>query len=234
MNNSNQTYAAGEGGLNRFFTKMYGFMAGAVAFSALIAYLCATTFQMSVLNFFGTHRFAFFALFAIQLVMVFGVSFKPGRSAVSSIVMLFTFAGIEGLFLSTILMVYDISHVTMAFVAAATEFVVLAIFGATTKKDLSGFGKQALAALIALILVTFINIFLQSPMISYIFSFVGVIIFTILTAWDSQNFKNMYLQFGDQVNTTSLAVSGALQLYLDFINIFIQLLTIFSGGSSRD
>lgn len=231
MNNSNQGYVTSQGGLNSFLTKMYGFMAGAVAFSAVIAYLCATTFQMQVLSFFGQHRFAFFALFAVQLAMVFGVSFKPGRSATSSITLLFAFAGIEGLFLSTILMVYDISHVTMAFVAAAADFVVLAIFGATTKKDLSGIGSQALAALIALLIVTVINIFLQSPMISYVFSFIGVIIFTILTAWDSQNFKNMYLQFGGQVNSTSLAVSGALQLYLDFINIFIQLVTIFSGGN---
>lgn len=234
MNNSNQSYAAGQGGVNGFFAKMYGYMAGAVAFSALIAYLCATVFQAQVINFLVMHKYAFFMLFAVQLLMVFGASFKPGRSVTFSTVMLFAFAGIEGLFLSTILMVYDISHVTMAFVAASADFIVLAIFGATTKKDLSKIGNQAMAALIALVVVSVINIFLQSPMISYVFSFVGVVIFTILTAWDSQKFKMMYLQFGDQMDTTGLAVAGALQLYLDFINLFLQLLTIFSGGNSRD
>lgn len=233
MDNSNQTYVAGQGGLNRFFAKMYGYMAGAVGFSAIIAFLCATVFQVQVVTFLVEHRYAFFILFAAQLLMVFGVSFKPGRSAAFSTTMLFAFAGIEGLFLSTILMVYDISHVTMAFVAAAADFIVLAIFGATTKKDLSTIGNQAMAALIALIVVSIVNIFLQSPLISYVFSFVGVVIFTILTAWDSQKFKMMYLQYGDQVNTTNLAVAGALQLYLDFINLFLQLLTIFSGGNSR-
>ncbi len=233
MNNSNQIYTnANESGLNRFFSKMYGFMAGAVAFSALIAYLCSTVFQAQVMNLFG-HGFAFLFLFVFQIAMVFAVSFKPNRSAASSITILFVFAGIEGLFLSSVLMVFAISQVTMAFVAASADFIVLSIFGATTKKDLSGIGRQAFAALIALFIVMFINMFLQSPLISYVFSFAGVVIFTILTAWDTQTFKAMYLQYGDQVNSTSLAVSGALQLYLDFINLFLQLLSIFSGGGSK-
>ncbi|GBG94472.1 membrane protein [Ligilactobacillus salitolerans] len=230
MNNSNQTYTPEASGLNRFFTKMYGFMAGAVAVSALVAFLCASVFPMQVINFFAGSMWSMLLLFAVQLVMVFAISFKPDRSGLMSASLLFAFAGVEGLFLSVVLLVYDIGDISMAFVAASADFIVMAILGAVTKRDLTRIGTQALAALIALIVVSIINIFLQSAMITYFFAFIGVIIFTIMTAWDSQTFKNMYLEYGSQVNTTSLAVSGALQLYLDFINLFLQLLSIFSGG----
>ena len=119
--------------------------------------------------------------------------------------------------------------------AAFVMFTVLAIMGTTTKKDLSGIGRQANAALIALIIVSLINLFLRSPMINYIFSFVGLVIFMGLTAWDTQRLRQMYLQMGSQVNVNNLALMGALQLYLDFINIFIFLLNIFTGvGGDRD
>ncbi len=114
-------------------------------------------------------------------------------------------------------------------------FAVLSFMGSTTKKDLSGIGRQARAALIAFIIVSLINLFLQSPMITYVFSFIGLVIFAGLTAWDTQRLRQMYLQMGSQVNVNNLALMGALQLYLDFINIFIFLLNIFTGaGGNRD
>ena len=114
-------------------------------------------------------------------------------------------------------------------------FAVLSFMGSTTKKDLSGIGRQARAALIAFIIVSLINMFLQSPMITYVFSFIGLVIFAGLTAWDTQRLRQMYLQMGSQVNVNNLALMGALQLYLDFINIFIFLLNIFTGaGGDRD
>lgn len=87
--------------------------------------------------------------------------------------------------------------------------------------------------MIALILASLINMFLNSPAITYIFSYIAVIIFVILTAYDAQKMKNIYLNYQDQVSVTGLAIMGALQLYLDFINLFIQLLQIFGMGSDR-
>ena len=170
----------------------------------------------------------------VSIVMVLSLSYNPNRSAAASILMLFGYVAIEGIFFSSILAVYTMKNITMAFVSAAVVFVVLSLFGLNTKKDLSRFGRQAFAALIALLSVSLINLFLHSAAIEYIFSYVGVVIFTILTAWDTQNMKNIYLQYGDQYEVNGLAVNGALQLYLDFINMFIYLIQIFGHNDNQN
>lgn len=212
---------------------MYGYMGLAVAISALTAYI--GSFNPTVIRMMS-NPLALFGVFAIQLVLVYSMSsVKADRSPLMSALGLFLFAGLEGLLFSGIFIVYTAQNITSAFVAAFVMFTVLAIMGTTTKKDLSGIGRQATAALIALIIVSLINLFLRSPMINYIFSFVGLVIFMGLTAWDTQRLRQMYLQMGSQVNVNNLALMGALQLYLDFINIFIFLLNIFTGvGGDRD
>lgn len=220
-------------GVNGFLTKMYGFMAGAVAISAVVAYLVSNVFYNEVASYIAEHQFMMFVLFGIQLLIVFGMSFKADRSPVASGLGLVSFAVIEGIFFGIIVSLYAASDVTMAFVGAAAVFVSMAVIGTTTKKDLSRIGTHALAALIALIIVSVINIFLQSTMITFVFSFVGVIIFTALTAWDAQKFRTLYLQTRGQVSGTNLALMGALQLYLDFVNIFISLLNIFTGFNNK-
>lgn len=99
---------------------------------------------------------------------------------------------------------------------------------------MSRWGSYASAALIGLIVAMLINMFLKSSAANYIFSFIAVIIFTILTAWDAQRMKNIYLQFGEEVSTNGLAVMGALQLYLDFVNLFLQFLTIFGSNDNNN
>ena len=91
-----------------------------------------------------------------------------------------------------------------------------------------------MAALIALIIASLVNLFLKSAVISYVFSYIAVIIFVVLTAWDAQKMKQLYIEYGNQVSVTGLAITGALQLYLDFINLFLQLLNILQMGSNRD
>ncbi|WGN89319.1 Bax inhibitor-1/YccA family protein [Ligilactobacillus faecis] len=233
MNNEPNLYDSRSTGLNSFFTKMYGYMGLAVAISALTAYI--GSFNPTVIRMMS-NPLALFGVFAIQLVLVYSMSsVKADRSPLMSALGLFLFAGLEGLLFSGIFIVYTAQNITSAFVAAFVMFTVLAIMGTTTKKDLSGIGRQATAALIALIIVSLINLFLRSPMINYIFSFVGLVIFMGLTAWDTQRLRQMYLQMGSQVNVNNLALMGALQLYLDFINIFIFLLNIFTGvGGDRD
>lgn len=233
MNNNPEVYGNSNAGLNSFFTKMYGYMSAAVAVSALTAFL--GSFSPTVIRFMS-NPIALFAVFGVQLVLAYSMSsLKSQRSPLVSALGLFVFAGLEGLLFSGIFIVYTAQNITSAFVSAFVMFAVLSFMGSTTKKDLSGIGRQARAALIAFIIVSLINMFLQSPMITYVFSFIGLVIFAGLTAWDTQRLRQMYLQMGSQVNINNLALMGALQLYLDFINIFIFLLNIFTGaGGDRD
>jgi FtsH-binding integral membrane protein len=222
-----------EAGLQGFLAKMYGFMAGAIAISAFVAYLVANLFYVQTMTFIAQHQLVLWLLFGLQFVIVLGMSFKADRSPVMTGAGLIFYAVIEGLFFGIIVSAYAKIDVTMAFIGAAAVFVSMAAIGTTTKKDLSRIGTQALAALIALVIVSLINLFLQSALIMYVFSFIGVIIFTALTAWDAQKFKQLYFQTAGQINENNLALMGALQLYLDFINLFISLLNIF-GGFNRN
>ncbi len=233
MNNNPEVYNNSNAGLNSFFTKMYGYMSAAVAVSALTAFF--GSFSPTVIRFMS-NPIALFAVFGVQLVLAYSMSsLKSQRSPLVSALGLFVFAGLEGLLFSGIFIVYTAQNITSAFVSAFVMFAVLSFMGSTTKKDLSGIGRQARAALIAFIIVSLINLLLQSPMITYVFSFIGLVIFAGLTAWDTQRLRQMYLQMGSQVNVNNFALMGALQLYLDFINIFIFLLNIFTGaGGNRD
>ena len=232
--NNNEIYG-NQVGLNSFMAKMYGFMAGAVAISAVTAYLISNVYQVQASTFFANNRWAVWGILILQVVLVMSMSFKADRSPAMSLTGLGLYSVLEGLFFGLIVQVYSSQDVTMAFVSATVMFIVLALMGTNTKKDLSGIGRQAMAALIALIIVMIINIFLKSSIITLAFSFIGVIIFAALIAWDSQRFRQMYIQYGNQINTTNLAIMGALQLYLDFVNLFIQLLNIFTGlGGNKD
>ena len=232
--NNNEIYG-NQAGLNSFMTKMYGFMAGAVAISAVTAYLISNVYQVQALTFFANNRWAVWGILILQVVLVMSMSFKADRSPAMSLTGLGLYSVLEGLFFGLIVQVYSSQDVTMAFVSATVMFTVLALMGTNTKKDLSGIGRQAMAALIALIIVMIINIFLRSSIITLAFSFIGVVIFAALIAWDSQRFRQMYIQYGNQINTTNLAIMGALQLYLEFVNLFIQLLNIFTGlGGNKD
>lgn len=232
--NNNEIYG-NQVGLNSFMAKMYGFMAGAVAISAVTAYLISNVYQVQALTFFANNRWAVWGILILQVVLVMSMSFKADRSPAMSLTGLGLYSVLEGLFFGLIVQVYSSQDVTMAFVSATVMFIVLALMGTNTKKDLSGIGRQAMAALIALIIVMIINIFLKNSIITLAFSFIGVIIFAALIAWDSQRFRQMYIQYGNQINTTNLAIMGALQLYLDFVNLFIQLLNIFTGlGGNKD
>ena len=220
-------------GLNRFLTRMYGNMALAVLVSALTAYLSMTTFKVVVVNFFAAHAGMVWLKLLLPIALTFWIIASAQRNPVGSFIMLMVTAVIYGFVFSLIAGAYTGANIAAAFLSSAAIFVYLAIYGTVTKRDLSRAGSQASAALIALIIAWIINMFLQSPAITYIFSFIAVIIFVVLTAWDAQKMKNLYLQYGNQTSVSGLAVVGALQLYLDFINLFIQLLQIF-GMSNRD
>ena len=213
-------------GLNSFLTRMYGNMTLAVLVSAFSAYLTMGVFRSAVFGFFSAHPGMVWVILLLPIALSMGVSF-------SAFVMLMLTAIIYGVEFAIIAGVYSGASIASAFVSSAAVFVTMALYGTITKRDLSKFGAHAMAALIALMIAYLINMFLQSPAIAYIFSFIAVIIFTVLTAWDAQKMKQIYINYGGEVSTNGLAVLGALQLYLDFVNLFISLLQIF-GMSDRN
>ncbi len=219
-------------GLNAFLTKMYGWMALAVLLSAVSAYFVSTN-QALLSAVTGGGMWIGLIVWFVFPFLVNGQAFK--RPAVS-FVLLMVYAVITGGIFSIYSLVYSGATIVSAFVSSAVVFIVMALYGVATKRDLTRVGAQATAALIALLVALVINMFLHSALIAYVFSFVGVIIFTALTASDSQKMKTMYLKSdGSGTATSGLAVVGAMQLYLDFVNLFIFLLQIFGGsGSSRN
>ena len=212
-----------EAGLNGFLTKMYGFVGLSVFVSAISSFLVMTTFRAAVFGYFTQHTGMMWLLLLLPIALSMGISASATRNPTGSFIMLMVLSIMYGVEFALLAGVYTGADITAAFVSSATIFVVMALYGTA----------HATAALIALILASLINMFLNSPAITYIFSYIAVIIFVVLTAYDAQKMKNIYLNYQDQVSVTGLAIMGALQLYLDFINLFIQLLQIFGMGSDR-
>ena len=221
-----------ESGLNSFLSKIYGYMALAVFVSALSAYLTMTVFASQMVSLMVHHPWTMLLLL-IPIVLTFAINFQATRNPVASFILLMITAIVYGVTFAFIAGTYTGQDIASAFVASATVFVVMAILGTVTKKDLSRWGSYASAALIGLIVAMLINMFLKSSAANYIFSVIAVIIFTILTAWDAQRMKQIYENYSGQVSVDGLAVAGALALYLDFVNLFLQFLQIF-GFSDRN
>ncbi|KRL57414.1 MULTISPECIES: Bax inhibitor-1/YccA family protein [Furfurilactobacillus] len=221
-------------GLSAFMSKVFGYMGGAVLISAIVAVLAGVVFQQQYFSFIAANRWFPIVLVVAEFGLVIGTSFKANRSAAAGLTMLFGFAAINGLMLSSIFLQYASATIFSAFFASAAIFGGMAFYGSTTHRDLTKIGTQAMFALIGILIVSLINIFLRSSFISFIFSFVIVAVFVVLTAWDTQRMRKIYEQYGNQISLSGLAVQGAFQLYLDFINIFIYILQIFGYGSNRN
>ena len=158
------------------------------------------------------------------------ISSRIDSLSLSTATLLFTlYSAINGLTLSVIFLVYDITTIGQVFFITAGTFGAMALFGYYTKKDLSVIGHTLYMALIGLILATLVNFFMRSAMLDYILSYIGVGIFVGLTAWDSQKIKRILSEMNDTgEEAQKFALLGALTLYLDFINLFLYLLRIFS------
>ncbi|MFC6293894.1 Bax inhibitor-1 family protein [Lactiplantibacillus daoliensis] len=222
-------------GLRSFLTKMYGFMTLAVLVSAVSVYLSINVFAAQINALFGQHPFITLIIFMISMfAMIGGIQKNATRNPGMSFTLLMLFAVIFGVEMSVMLALYTGAVLTGAFISAAAVFATMAVIGTTSKRDMSRLGTHLFAALIGLLVASVVNMFLQSAMISYVFSYIGVLIFAGLSMWDANKMRDMYLQYGDQVSSTGLAVSGALSLYLDFVNLFLYFVQIFAGGSNRN
>lgn len=232
-NDSGRRVVADQAGLNSFLTKMYGNMTLAVLVSALSAYLTMNVFATQVLGYFQQHQGMVWLILLLPIALSMGISFSATRNPVGGFIMLMLVAIIYGVEFALIAGAFTVANITAAFISSAAVFATMALYGTVTKRDLSKFGAHAMAALVALIIASIINIFLKSPAITYIFSYIAVIIFVVLTAWDAQKMKQIYLNYSNENSVMGLAIVGALQLYLDFVNLFISFLQIF-GMSDRD
>ncbi len=220
--------------VNEFVRKVYNWMCIGLGITALVSLYVSgnETFAGMV---FG-NSLIFFALIIAELGLVFAISGMVNRMSAGTATTLFViYSALNGITLSFIFLAYARASIVSTFFICSATFLACSIYGWTTKKDLTSLGGFFMMGLIGIIIASLVNIFIHSNAVTMIISYIGVIVFVGLTAYDTQKMKDMALTQpagldGEVVQKG--AILGALSLYLDFINLFLMLLRIF--GSSRD
>jgi uncharacterized protein len=231
--NSERTFPSSYGISERatpFLRAVYGWMALGLVITAVVASLVAAS--PALISTIVSNRLLFWVLVIAQLGIVFVLSARVQRLAPSTASLLFiAYSALTGVTLSVILLVFTGESIASTFIVTAGMFGALALYGSTTRRDLTGLGSFLFMGLIGLVLASIVGLFWHSDALQFVISFIGVIVFTGLTAYDAQRLQLMAAttpagQFG------SYAIVGALALYLDFINLFLFLLRFL--GSRRD
>ena len=212
--------------------KVYTWMTLALVLTGITAYGVATS--PGIMMALYSNSALMWGLVIAEFALVIGISAAINRLSLATATLMFVaYSVINGAMLSSIFMIYTAASIASVFFITAATFAVMALIGYTTKTDLTSVGKLLFMALIGLVIATIVNMFIGSSTMTMICSYVGVLIFVGLTAYDSQKIKNMLMQAPDAGESSQkLALLGALTLYLDFINLFIYLLRIF--GDRRD
>ena len=207
--------------------KVYVWMTLALVLTGVTAYGVATS--PGVIMAIHSNQIIFWGLVIAEFALVIGITAAINKLSLTTATLMFVlYSVINGAVLSSIFVIYTMSSIASVFFITAGTFAVMALIGYTTKTDLTSMGKILFMALIGIIIATVVNIFLKSSGLEMIVSYLGVLIFVGLTAYDSQKIKNMLLMAPDAgEGAQKLALLGALTLYLDFINLFIYLLRIF-------
>jgi len=220
---------------NTFIRSVYNWMAVGLGLTAIVAYAVAGQ-MMANPAFFQTMRTLFWVLVIAELGFVWYLSARIQMIRASTATMLFVvYATLNGATLSFIFLAYTMTSIASTFFICASIFLACSIYGMVTKKDLTSLGGFMMMGLIGIIIATVVNIFLQSSAMQMIIAYIGVVVFIGLTAYDTQKLKTMAVSLPDNATGAMVrkgAIIGALNLYLDFINLFIMLLHIFGG--SRD
>ena len=217
--------AAIDAGLRAHMNKVYGLMSVGMLLTGGVAWAVGTNEAM-LQAIFAT-PLKWLVMFA-PLIMVFAFGAMINRLSVGAAQLFFyVYAAVMGLSLSFIFAVYTGTSIAQTFLVTAIAFASLSLYGYTTKKDLSAMGTFLIMGVVGLLIASVINIFLASSALAFAISFIGVLIFAGLTAYDTQTIKNTYLEhaaMGDEEWLGKAAVMGALNLYMDFINMFMFLL----------
>ena len=226
-----------DAGLRAYMIRVYNYMAGGVALTGVLAWI---TFNLSVvqnaggtitgLTPLGQALFGSALMWVVilaPLAMVFFLSFRIQHlQAGTARALFFVYAGLVGISLAAVFMVYTQTSVTGVFFISAASFGALSLYGYTTQRDLSAMGTFLMMGLFGIIIASLVNIFLKSSGLDWIISVIGVGVFAGLTAYDTQRIKEMYSSADDDGTLGRKAIMGALSLYLDFINLFMMLLRL--------
>lgn len=227
----NSDYAF-ENNISQFMYRVYGWMSVALVITAAVAYYIST--QPSITMAIYSKPALLIGIFIAQIALVLALSFFLTRLNVATALALFLlYAASVGVTTSAIFLVYDIHSIYVTFLVTSATFATMCLYGYFTRSDLTSLGNIAFMALIGLIIAGLVNLYFQSPMANLIISGFGVLIFTALTAYDSQKIKQMgYHMIADRESMHKVAIFGALTLYLDFINLFLFLLNFL--GKRKD
>lgn len=227
---NNETVQVGTG-LNKFYSKIYAFMAMGIGLSGIVAYFILNVYAYEVFSFFARTPFSFIGIWIVEIGLVIFLGMKARTNPSLAVSGFILYSLLNGITLSITLMIYTQGTVVGAFISASATFVSMALVGMFTKKDLSAMGHAAYSALIGIIIAMLLNAFiLKSQPVDYLISLLMVVIFAGITAYDNQNIKNIYNQTGGHPGT-GVAVFMALQLYLNFINLFLAFLRIFGKNN---
>ncbi|MFZ7111701.1 MAG: Bax inhibitor-1/YccA family protein [Desulfatiglandales bacterium] len=220
--------------VNDFVRSVYNWMCIGLALTAFVAFYVSNSQALFQLIF--QNRLIFYGLILGELVLVFSISGLVNRMSAGTATGLFVlYSALNGATLSIIFRLYTSESITSTFLICSATFLACSVYGWVTKRDLTSLGGFLMMGLIGIIIASLVNMFILSSAVSRIVSYIGVIVFVGLTAYDTQKIKNMALtQPADLDGAVKRkgAILGALSLYLDFINLFLMLLRIF--GSSRD
>ena len=222
--------AAYDAGLRSYMLSVYNYMASGVMLTGIVALLFAQSgYAQSIMGGPGILKYVImFSPLAFVMALSFGINRMSTAAAQATF---WGFATVMGLSMSTIFLVYTGPSIAHTFFATAGAFAGLSLWGYTTKRDLTGMGTFLIMGLVGLIIASIINIFMQSGAMSLVISFIGVLLFAGLTAYDTQRIKSMYSYVAGTDMMGKTVIMGALSLYLDFVNMF-QFLLSFMG--SRD
>lgn len=217
-------------GLQTYMAQVYGWMTCGLLLTAFISWYAANTPAVMELVF--ANRMTFFGLVIAQLAVVFvlsGLVHKLSGAVATALFMLYS--ALTGLTLASIFLVYTYSSIASTFFVTAGMFGAMSFWGYTTKRDLSKMGSILFMALIGLLLASLVNFWLKSPALMWAITYIGVLVFVGLTAYDTQKLKAIGEQIDvrDKENLRRYSIMGALTLYLDFINLFLMLLRIFGN-----
>jgi hypothetical protein len=217
--------------VNSFIRSVYNWMAVGLGLTGLVAFYVAHS--PSLLKLVFGNQLLFFGLIIGELGLVFYLSARIQKIQASTATMLFVlYAALNGVTLSSIFLIYTGASIVSTFFVCAATFVAISIYGMVTHRDLTSVGNFMVMGLFGIIIASVINMFIRSSAMSMIISYVGVIVFVGLTAYDTQQLKTMALTQPDDIGAGAVrkgAIIGALKLYLDFINLFLMLLQIMGN-----
>lgn len=218
--------------VNEYVRSVYNWMCIGLALTGFVAYWVSTS--EAVLRLVFGNPLIFFVLIIAELGLVFAIASRVGRMSPGTATSLFVlYAGLNGVTLSFIFLAYAKASIVSTFFICSGTFLACSIYGWTTKKDLTSLGGFLFMGLIGIIIASVVNMFIGSSAVSMIVSYIGVLVFIGLTAYDTQKIKNMAMTQPAGVDAGVVrkgAILGALSLYLDFINLFLFMLRIFGGG----